>query len=261
MTNSDARILVNLATEGLVRSAVNGVLWWMYLVGASIGKSPTSAGAYRMFREADKALEEFHYETFKQVLVTLRKQKFIVQKQKKTLLDIEITEAGKKRLGSLLPSYQKKRQWDGYIYLISYDIPEKTRNSRDLLREYLRRIGCGLLQESVWLTSYNPQGILDEFMQDHHITGTVLVSKLDKEGTLGDRNFINLLVRVYKLDALNRRYQEFIDEAVKKRRTLFQLAVMYKLILRDDPQLPFSLLPNGWLGEKAHEMYQSIVRI
>lgn len=261
MANVDARILVTRATEGLVRGAVNGVLWWMYLVGASVGKSPTSAGAYRMFREADKALEEFNYMSFKQVLVALRKQKLIVQKRKKTLLDIEITEAGKKRLGSLLPIYQQKRRWDGYIYLISYDIPEKARKSRDLLREYLCRIGCGLLQESVWLTPYNPQGILDEFMHDHHITGTVLVSKLDKEGTLEDRNFINLLVRVYKLDVINRRYQEFIAETIKKKRTLFQLAVMYQLILRDDPQLPFSLLPRDWMGEKAHSMYQSIVKI
>ncbi|MBU1327173.1 hypothetical protein KKB64_04890 [Patescibacteria group bacterium] len=35
-------------------------------------------------------------------------------------------------------------------------------------------------------------------------------------------------------------------------------ATRYLSILRDDPQLPFQLLPDNWLGLKAYQLYRKI---
>ena len=148
-------------TDTLIGSAVNGVLYWLYTVGASVGKSKTSYGTYQMFREADEALRDFNYESFKHIIATLRRQGCISKNKTYSKLAVIITQKGKELFRFIVPMYQQNRPWDGYLYLISYDIPEKRHQSRNLLREYLKRHGCALLQESLWLTPYNPQQILN----------------------------------------------------------------------------------------------------
>ncbi len=58
--NSKTKEFVLKATDGLIGSAVNAVLWFIYLQGASIGVSRSSYGAHQMFRGAHDALEEFN---------------------------------------------------------------------------------------------------------------------------------------------------------------------------------------------------------
>lgn len=251
--------VVGIATEGLLRGTTNAVLYWLFLLGASVGKSKTSYGAYRMFQEAEEQLREVNYDTFKQALTQLRKKRLISQKRKRTTEDIAVTAAGRKRLGELLPTYQKDRPWDGLLHLVSYDVAEVHHRQRDLLREYLRRIGCGFLQESLWLTPYNPRDLIDDFIDEYHIRGTLLVSRLGHDGAIGDEDIPLLVERVYRLSDLNERYGKFLKETKQGRKTLFQLAVMYQSILADDPQLPFRLLPKDWQGDRAYHVYQSIV--
>lgn len=240
------------ATDGLLGSAVNTVLFWLYLTGASFGKSKTSYGAHQMFREAHEALRDFNYESFKQIIKNLQKHGFIQKPKRYSAFEITITKLGKERLDSLLSTYQPDRPWDGYVYLISYDIPENKHRSRDLLREYLRRLGCALLQESLWITPYNPRKLIDEFTGEHGIDGTILISRLGHDGAVGLESFEQLLERVYGLRKLNERYEEFLKEARTRSFQPFQLVVRYQSILKDDPQLPFALLPSWWKGDEAY---------
>ncbi len=251
--------VIGQATEGLLRGTTNAVLFCFYLWGASFGKSKTSVGAYRMFQEAEDALSDVNYDTFKHALTQLRRQRFISQRRKRSPTDIAITAAGRRRLAKLLPTYQEKRPWDGTLYLVSYDVAETHRQKRDMLREYLRRIGCGMLQESLWVTPYNPRDLVDDFINHYGLRGTMLVSKLGRDGALGEEELPNLLDRVYGLSELNRRYSNFLQDVRAGRKTPFQLAIQYYSILADDPQLPFSLVPKDWLGERAYRAFQKQV--
>lgn len=257
----NAKEIMIKATDGLVGSAVNGVLWWLYWYGASFGKTRTSYGAYLAFREADEALKDFNYESFKQILSSLRKKQLIQKKKTYSGIEIAITRAGYRRIASLFPEYRRERPWDGYLYLISYDIPERKRSLRDLLRRYLKQIGCAVLQESLWLTPYNPRKLVDEFVSVHAIEGTLLVSRLGKDGAVGDEGLNNLLERVYQLQKLNHEYAKFID-LYKRTNTLneWSVAMVFQRIIADDPQLPFALLPNGWRGDEAYRLYQKICK-
>lgn len=250
--------IVSLATDGLLRVTTNAVLLWLFLLGASIGKSKTSVGAYKMFREAEAQLSEVNYDTFKRALLELRKKQLIAQRRKRSATDIAVTAAGRQRLAEVLPTYQQKRPWDGAIYLVSYDIAEVHHRKRDFLREYLQRISCGMLQESLWMTPYNPRDLVDDFVDMHGVRGTILVSKLGRDGALGDEALPQLLERVYQLSELNRRYRDFLEEVHGGRKTAFQLAVRYYAILADDPQLPFPLLPKDWQGERSYRAFQKL---
>ncbi len=258
--NSKTKEFVLKATDGLIGSAVNTVLWFIYLQGASIGVSKSSYGAHQMFRGAHEALEEFNYESFKQIISKLRRQGYI-KKAPYSKTELEITKIGKERIAALLPVYQTTRPWDGYLYLISYDIPEIRHTSRDLLRRYLKTVGCARLQESLWITPYNPRKLLDDFMRERGIDGTVLVSKLGKDGAVGEEGLQGLLERVYGLQSLNDRYKDFISLASQKSIQKFQLAVEFHHIIVDDPQLPFELLPKNWSSERANSLYLKLCTI
>lgn len=174
--------------------------------------------------------------------------------------DPKITIAGKKRLRSLLPSYDLVRRWDQKLYLIVYDIPEKKKMARETLRDYLKKIGCGMLQNSVWITPYDPREVLRKFVLGQRLVGQVLVADLSRGNRIGGESWEELLARVYDLPTLNTRYKEFLTRYSKVREPSSWMVIDFLTILKDDPQLPFVLLPKNWLGDKAYKFYKSHLR-
>jgi len=220
-------------------------------LGLTISMPSKHAGKFwvKTFKSLKKNFDE---EKIKRAFFQLKKNG-LVEYGKKLWLDPRITAAGKKRLAAVLPLYDDKRTWDKKLYLITYDIPEKKRGKRDRLREYLRKIGCGLLQESIWITPYNPKEVIREYAENSGIDELILISDLGKDGQIGQENSRSLIERVYRLDELNRRYRELLEGIRKKKAAKKDIAAGFFAILKDDPQLPFELLPDDWLGETAWE--------
>ncbi len=248
---------IAVLTDGVLSYAVDVSLWFVAF-SASLSVPQSSVGqVYRAQVNADRFLNRINYETIKQGIAEARRRGLLKKTTRGRRAWPEITKAGEKRLQGAIPQYDSKRVWDGQMHLVTYDIPEVKSRDRALLREYLRRIGCARLQNSVWITPYDPIDILRDFVREKSLQGTIIVSRLGKDGSIGDENLKDLIVRVYFLENLNKRYADWLDESRKKLRDM-QLILQYLAILRDDPQLPFSLLPSWWLGERAHEIFWRI---
>ena len=247
--------LVGKISEGVLSSTIDLVLYTFSLTMSSFFKSPTSRGVYQTFTEADEAFRQLNYQTFKRAFFALKKQGF-VNFPRQGPLQVEITRQGKERLAKILPCYEIKRPWDKKIYLITYDIPTKRNKDRDLLRNYLKRLGCAFLQASVWVTPYNPQKLLFDFAREKALDGVILVSDLGLDGKIGNESLKSLLSRIYQLEGLKGQYQEFLEKySGKKTTSPLEISFAFNKILRDDPQLPFDLLPNDWPGEKAYRLF------
>lgn len=221
--------------------------------------STAGYGSPKVWRAADEAFEKaselaIDKETIKRAIYKATHKKWI-RRQKKGRLYWQITEEGKKRFGSIVPQYDEKRIWDGRLFLITYDIPETKRNDREVLREYLKKIGCGMLQASVWLTLYNPTGVLKDFIKERDLAGAVIVSDIGKDGSIGEEDLDDLISRIYKLEDLNERYERFIYEVKRGELGKAQIVFKFLSILADDPQLPFELLPYNWQGKKAYNIF------
>lgn len=246
-------------TEGLLSSAVDCSLWLIAYLGAMSLPQSSYGQLYRAERDADRFLSQINYDMLKHGLAEARRQGMIQKEKRGSRSWPQITKAGKKRLSSLLPVYDEKRVWDGKTYLISYDIPESRKPDRDILREYLCRIGCGKLQDSVYVTPYDPRDLVADFVREHRLTGTIIVSTIGKDGSIGDETLAQLVCRVYGLEALNERYRRWL--AVERGREFDQWSVLtYLAILRDDPQLPFGLLPKWWKGDKAYAEITCLIK-
>lgn len=179
--------------------------------------------------------------------------------------EAKITKLGLEKLNSAVPFYRSERFWDKRIYIINYDIEEKVRFYRDKLRKYLREIGCGLLQKSTYISVYNPRGLLRQWIAKHHLAGEILISDLGPDGSLGDKSVSEIVTEVYELNILNSRYNSFLNDfsrganydGAQKAELIFK----FTSILKSDPQLPFELLPDWWVGDKAYQKYKTLIGI
>lgn len=261
MKKSEITKLTLKASEGLLSTVTNLTLFTFYLVCESVGTSRSSYGVSLTFDAAWEDLDKFNYETIKNALVRL-KQKNLVTYQKKTLeKTLQITKEGQKRLKEILPSYKTERTWDGKIYLITYDISENNKNDRDMLRNYLVRLGAGQLQQSVYLIPYNPRLVLDNFIKERNLEAGVIISDLGKDAVIGKETLENLIRRIYQLDLVKKRYQEFIEKYKEGQAKPNEVAFSFLSAVQKDPQLPFELLPKDWPSDRAYKIYKKYLSI
>lgn len=236
-------------------SSVVDLTLWMAVYIAHLGVPQSRYGmAFRAQIGADRFLSQWNYETIKRAIAHARQKKLLQPVKKGRHALPEITEAGKKRLAQLLPVYDDKRTWDGRIHLITYDIPEKQEQDRSALRDFIKKIGGAHLQDSVWITPYNPIDTLRSFIAEHRLTGTVIISDLGTDGSIGEEDVKSLVVRLWRLDLLNDRYNEWLKVAKHTKPMDAWMVVSYLSILKDDPQLPFSILPSWWKGDESYHL-------
>ena len=112
-----------------------------------------------------------------------------------------------------------------------------------------------MIQESVWLTPYDPNDILREFTKERKLKGSIIVSDLGKDGSIGEEDIKDLVRRIYKLNEINKEYKEFLEKFAGTQTIPLQTPFAYWKILKNDPQLPFELLPGDWLGERAYQLF------
>lgn len=244
-------------------STVVDLSLWIAVYVASLGLPQSRYGtAFRAQINADRFLSQWNYETIRRAIIHARRKKLLAPIVRGRHALPEITQAGKQRLASIIPIYDEKRVWDGKMHLITYDVPETQATDRDQLRDYIRTIGAGRLQNSVWITPYNPIDTLRTFVGDHQLAGTVIVSDMGTDAAIGEEDVKSLVARVWRLDRINDRYAEWLSEAKRSGRLDHWMLVVFLSILKDDPQLPFSLLPSWWQGDFAyHRIHPNLRQI
>jgi CRISPR-associated endonuclease Cas2 len=250
------RDLINLTEDLFGRSVDAALSLIVYITALSLTPSRRGDASFRARVTTEEFLNTINYEVIKNALITATKNKFITKKRHAIPA---ITASGKHRLQDVLPHYDEIRTWDHRLHAITYDIPETKHKTRDRLRVNLYRMGCAKLQESVWVTPYNPIDILREFVKQNKIEGTVIVSDLGKDASIGDESMHAVIVRLYNIASLNDRYIEWLQKYANSSMTYIAF-IQYMAILRDDPQLPFALLPPWWKGGKAYEKIKPLLR-
>lgn len=172
-----------------------------------------------------------------------------------------LTPVGRKRLRELLPSYKKPTEWDGRLWLITYDIPDDIKKKRDQFREFLDQIGCRMVQESVWLSVKDPRRWVGAQIDSFRLQGRVIVSCLGKDGSLGEEDVTKMISRIFNLKQLNQRYLKWLKSANQtEAEGIFHHGLQFLSILRDDPVLPSRLLPIDWMGDKALSSFEKKIK-
>lgn len=146
-------ILISLekTIDGYVRLEDFAYNSWKYAYGdASILKKSALSQAVKRLRERG--------------LLTIEK------KTDEEAVLFKLTSLGKESLG-----YIDEKQWDGKWRIILFDIPEKQKVTRNVLRRRLREWDFELWQQSVWITKRNITSKLRKLIIDLKIDNWVVV--------------------------------------------------------------------------------------
>jgi len=86
---------------------------------------------------------------------------------------------GKALKASFIMEGKKKRK-DGKWAMLIFDVPEKYRKSRDLLRSVLHNLEYKLLQQSVWITPYDVSGKTEQLLQMYSLDKYVKIFSIEE---------------------------------------------------------------------------------
>ncbi|HEX6351390.1 PaaX family transcriptional regulator C-terminal domain-containing protein [Actinophytocola sp.] len=155
--------------------------------------------------------------------------------------------------------------WDGNWHMVIYSVPETERALREQLRKKLAWFGFGPLSAAVWLSPHDRgQQVCEAFAGEPSVRLDVFRSR--SGGMAADRDIAS---RAWDLAGLDRDYAELLEvyrprlrayrsgertgaDALVERMTLIH---DYRHFPFRDPDLPPELLPEGWLGRQAHEIF------
>lgn len=238
-------------SEGLLSSLTDVVLVFVnygyeLIVDPRIAKSLPHA-LYKM----DRRMEKINYFTIKRAIVNARQKGWIKK-------NLEVTQEGRKRLEGIFPEYSLPPKWYGKWYLVNFDIPERLRKRRDILRENLKILGFGKLQNSVWISPYNFLGDVQRITKEYFLIPYVILAISSKVGQIDSKELVE---KIWEVSKIQNKYQKFIDEFEnKKNASISEVYFKYHAILREDPRLPMELLSNDWKGKEAYQLYLKITK-
>src|SRR5579875_1106366 len=155
--------------------------------------------------------------------------------------------------------------WDGQWHMVLYSVPESERSVREQLRKKLAWFGFGPLSASVWVSPHDrAQLVREAFAGESSVRLDIFRSR--SAGLEEDRD---IAARAWELAKLDRDYAELLSQyrprlsryragnlagrhALAER---MQLIHDYRRFPFRDPDLPPELLPEGWHGRHAHEVF------
>jgi len=180
-----------------------------------------------------------------------------------------LLEEGKARIFN--PSWD--HPWDGSWFLLSYSIPEIRRHLRDRLRDRLAWMGFGSLGNGLWISPHDVQAKVQETACRLGIEDNI---ECFRGHRVGDADPSLLVDKCWDLDALDAKYSVFLDRWLPHLTTCtaavgsgdldhrlcftlrFRLLHEYRSFPLEDPYLPRRLLPEGWRGETARELFRTL---
>ena len=100
--------------------------------------------------------KKYKREKFSKLISYLNKKGYIKIKNLKSSKSVILTKEGiSKALKASFNIESKKKRKDGKWIMVIFDVPEKNRKSRNLLRSILFNLGYKMFQQSAWISPYD----------------------------------------------------------------------------------------------------------
>ena len=122
---------------------------------------------------------------------------------------LRLTNSGKKYLKREFPMTTLTKKWNKKWIIVIFDIEEVSRKQRDQLRNMLKNIGFGMLQQSVWITPLPIGQDIKESLAHQGFSNNAFVLEVSHL-LLGNPK--NLARRVWRLDELEEKFLSLSEE-------------------------------------------------
>jgi len=122
---------------------------------------------------------------------------------------LRLTSVGKEKIQREFPIMSLSKKWNKKWIIVIFDIEESSRRQRNRLRNMLKNVGFGMLQQSVWITPLPIGQDMKEFISHQGFSDNAFVLEVSHV-LLGDPKF--LAQRVWGLDRLEEEYLNLKEE-------------------------------------------------
>ncbi len=166
---------------------------------------------------------------------------------------LELSSSGRQSFKRSFPIFHKS-EWDGEFMIVVFDIPEQNRKIRQDIRNKLKDLGFGMLQESVWISPYHFEEDLEDYIVKKGYYDLVFVLRARK--VLG-KDIKSEAGRIWNLKNINSVYKDIIERTNNMEDKMISdnqikdLWNLYFQTLASDPLLPIQILPDDWLQKEA----------
>jgi phenylacetic acid degradation operon negative regulatory protein len=148
--------------------------------------------------------------------------------------------------------------WDGRWLVVATRAAETNRAGRHLVRTRLRWSGFGNLAPGVWICTYRDRAADAEFVLREAGVFDDCQIFLSEYLTGGD--LATLVRQAWNLEEVEREYESFLaafaqppsDDPLVR---VTQLVHAWRRVILLDPALPERLLPEGWIGSRAVQLF------
>jgi len=225
------------------------------------GRSTLYAGCYPNTR------------AFQASVARLRKQGLItVSKTDGSLPELKLTPSA---LSDLPPYYTPEKfwnkRWNKWWYVLMFDVPEKNRSYRDTLRKFLKKMRCGCLQKSVWVTPTDIRADYDDLNRAAAVESVAFLFESRTVLGFGDQSVVSEAWGFNKLNQIHASYIRFVEENLSKLKKknssneeLLQLLRLdnqaYTQAMLTDPLLPKELHPKNYQGIHVFHLHSELCR-
>ena len=197
-------------------------------------------------------------------LFRLKKKNFIKGSHKGRETLFALSDNGKEFITSITNRISmSEKTWDGKWLLFSFNISEKKRGLRNILRNELIFLGFGRLHANLWISPYDIRAECYKIIERLKVKDYTVMFITDYIGG----NPKELAYRVWDLKRLSenylrfikkyqKQYEEFRDSNLTDSSQIALEALVRLLKLKDElykfgakyPNLPKELLPDDWIG-------------
>lgn len=246
----------------MIRKSLKRKFLFLLSYFADLYQETSIRGFYRRFYQPF-----YKPKTLTETLSKMAKVGEIEKKIVKGKTVYKISAKGEKLLDEIIPLEKLSNQpWDGWWRMVIFDIEERNRLVRNMIRMKLKELGFGMWQESVYITPHPVMEEMNEFFQEKNLYPRCVCLQAKKTGIKDDRI---LAERVFRLSTLTSEYNSLSEEVVlelgkikqgkiKKDEGLKRLHVFidqFEGLLLKDPFLPKEL----YLGHKERDKLRKLI--
>ncbi len=173
----------------------------------------------------------------------------------------KLSQRGREKVAELWPHFAKaswgKPQWNQKWRVVVFDIPEKYRGLRGVLRRFLKSVGFVGWQRSLWLTPFKIEEEVRAFLEASRLAEMAILMEATNLG-MKERELAD---KAWNLAGLTHRYEELALECKQAEKVTRKIKGYFAKAVFGDPWLPEELLSKDLVKTRSNaiERYGELI--
>lgn len=128
----------------------------------------------------EKYRKERGLKEFNKLIYYLKQKGYIRAKNLEGRKALMLTKEGINRAIKASFKINRKKRADGKWVMLIFDIPDKYKHNRPILRSALQNLGFQIFQKSVWISPYDVSERIEKFIQTHNMEDFVRIFLIEE---------------------------------------------------------------------------------